>query len=187
MHTHKVIYTPEQTKRNLESFIRFLKKQHKVKPESFDITELIHVNIAASRAKLTEENVHNCGTVACIRGWAQIKLQWDTKDYQDAYACKQNSSCYDQAISFGLSVLEYDWLCYGRFLDSHLWKEIDIPIAIKCLRALAKHYPYDPVGVSETPDRVKFRTLIEGIISNELLKRSQKSLNLGTNPSQAKP
>ena len=174
-------YTPEQTKRNLESFIRFLKKQHKVKPVSFDMSKLISVNIAASNAKLTQENVYNCGTVACIQGWAQIKLQWDTKDFQDANTCKQNSSTYDQAVRFGLNMLAYDLLCYGIFLDPLAWKEIDIPIAIKCLRALAKHYPDDPTGVCETPDSTKFRTLIEGIIKHELLKRSQKSLNPGTN------
>lgn len=160
-------YTPEQTKRNLESFIRFLKKQHKVKPESFDMTKLIHVNIAASNAKLTQENIHSCGTVACIKGWAQIKLQWDTKDFQDASTCKQNSSTYEQAIRFGLNMFAYDWLCYGIFLDSLIWREIDIPIAIKCLRALSKHYSYNSTSVRKPTNSVEFNTLIEGIIKHE--------------------
>lgn len=175
-------YTPEQTKSNLESFIRFLKKQHKVKPQSFDMRNLIAVNIAASNAKLTEENVHNCGTCACIIGWAQIKHQWDTKDFQQYSVYVENARHVDQSIRFGLDSLAYDWLCYGTFLDANLWVQIDIPIAIKCLRALAKHYPYNPTHTTaDVPHSRAFKDLIEGIINNELLKRSQKSLNLGTN------
>lgn len=176
-------YTPEQTKRNLESFIRFLKKQHKVKPASLVMSATITVNIAASRVPLTQETVHNCGTCACIMGWAQLKQQWDTRDPQDASTVHNNIDIQTQAEKFGLNEQVYYNLCYGINISTHLWNELDIPIVIKCLRWIHKNHPsIQSAQQYKTPQELQpIINQLEGIISNELLKRSQKSLNLTKN------
>ena len=176
-------YTPEQTKRNLESFIRFLKKQHKIRPASFDMTSTVTVNTAASRVPLTQEVVHNCGTCACIMGWAQLKQQWDTHDPQDASIVHNNIHVATQAAKFGLNETVYHRLCYCIDIPPYLWKKLDIPIVIKCLRWIHKNHPPIQLGQPcKTPQELRLiMKHLEGIIKHELLKRSQKSLNLGTN------